>query len=243
MKPDEMSKLMNMLAAPYSTPAAERDAMQLRLYSAVLTISTFKGISGGTGSSWPAYIRDVADRLDADDVDPRTGRMIKNSDLAVSSRYQPKAKEIDDCLPTMELLSGFHTPQHRRAQERYDAAALQVQKLEDRRHGIITGKIPCASDRRAEVTNRLGEQITMAQREANAKLEIAQGYAGSLRKAVGSLKAAARFEWLGRPRSGLTKWERAAAWAGVKTPLEARMLHDEAILWACAVERLRKQAA
>jgi hypothetical protein len=242
MKSDDITKLMNVLAAPYSTPTAERDAMQQRLYSAVLTISTFKGISGGAGSSWPAFIRDVADHLDADDVDPRSGRLIKSSDLSVSSKYQPTAKEIDACLPTMELLSGFHTPQHARAQGLYEAAAKQVRQLEERREAIITGKIPCAIDRRAEVVNRLGEQITFAQREASAKLEFLRNYAGSLRKAVGALKAAARFEWLGRPRSGLTKWERAAAWAGVKTKIEARLLHDEAILWACAVERKKKQS-
>lgn len=243
MKSDSITQLMNAIASPYSTSLAEREAMQERLYSAVLTIGTFKGIAGGTGSSWPAFIRDVADHLEADDIDPRTGRPMRTKDLSVNTRYQPTAKEIDACLPTMELLSGFHTQQAMRAQERVKDAYEELKRLEKRRDDLIKGVIPVAAARKADVVYRVALQITQAERALNAKQEIANGYKGSLRKAVGALKAAARFVWLGSPRGGPTKWERAAAWAGVKNPLEARLYHDEAILWACASDRKLRETS
>jgi hypothetical protein len=231
-------------AARLAFSRREVEAMTERLYVAALTVSSLPSGRPSGGSSWPATLRDYGDVLGA--LQPGAladGRLETATEVAARveaqrrrPRFAPTGRQIDACMPTLELLRGVGSAGLWRYEARLAVAEQTRDETARRLEEVASGAAPCASDRREAVLARLAREHAAASHKA-ARAAAARDRAeaegiGRGRAVLGALKGAGTVWWLGAPRVGLSKWDYAKSWSGAETPAAARALHDLGVYWA-----------
>jgi hypothetical protein len=236
-----------------------RMSMAEQLYRAVLTASAMPSgrPAGAVSPALAALMAQGGSEVD-DGVEPE-----RPAAGAGHPRFVPTARDVSTFQDTLALLAGWGvhdidlTRQHPRlARLQADAQTKGrlVAETQTRLETFLAGKVACAADRIADVTQRLSAEHKVA-RAAHAKALDALRAAGrdsrqqvlvTGRMCMGVLKGAGLHWWLGGGGLTLPQWEWAARWGAVPgdsprhRQAQARRVHDHAISFALVRDARRR---